>query len=171
MERTMLNTYLLKAMDAYPYVLEEAMEALSYALSFDSKNVQALCLLGKVYAEQMHDYEAAKECYAEAMANGMEMPFVYPDYIKTLVLNEDYNEAQKLLDFALTIKATDKGTLYLIQGQLFEKLGNNGKAIKALHKAGNLGLNNEFYEFVENEINRIKKKIKLKKKGETKKVK
>lgn len=169
MERTTLNTYLLKAMDAYPYVLEETLEALNYALSFDSKNVQALCLMGKVYTEQMRDYEAAKECYAEAVANGMEMPFIYPDYIRTLVLNEDYNEAQKLLEFALTIKATDKATLHLIQGQLFEKLGDNKSALNALYKARNLGLDNEFYEVVESEVSRVKKKIKFLKKAEKRK--
>ncbi|MEM6893242.1 MAG: hypothetical protein AAF554_06085 [Bacteroidota bacterium] len=163
MENTNFNRYLFKALEAYPYNLEEAIEALSYALSYDAKNVQALCLMGKIYTEQLGEYEAAKECYAEAMASNMDMPTIYPDYIRTLLWNEDYKEAKKLIDFALTVKATDKGTLHILRGQLFEGMRMYKKAIKAFETSKKFGYNNDFIRFAENEINRIKKKLPKKK--------
>src|SRR5690606_23864397 len=120
METSLNNTYLFKAIDAYPFCLEETIEALNYALSYDKNNVEALCLLAKVYAEQLRDYEAAKSYFAEALAVKMENPMVYPDYIRALICNEDYEEAQKLVDFAFTVKGTDKAVLHLLQGQLLE---------------------------------------------------
>ena len=82
MENSNFNRYLFKALEAYPYELDEAIEALGYALSYDAKNVQALCLMGKIYWEQLGEYEAAKECYAEAMASNMDMPTIYQDLLK-----------------------------------------------------------------------------------------
>ncbi|MBP6238275.1 MAG: hypothetical protein KA270_13100 [Saprospiraceae bacterium] len=47
-----IDRYLVKALDAYPYNLEEAIESLDYALSGDNNNAATLCLYGRVYAEQ-----------------------------------------------------------------------------------------------------------------------
>ena len=51
------NSYVFQAIDAYPYNLEETLEALNFALSYNEKDTQALCLMGRVYAEQLKDYE------------------------------------------------------------------------------------------------------------------
>lgn len=161
--------YLFKALDAYPYDLEEAIEALNYALSYDDKNAKALCLMGKVYAEQLGEYEAAKECYAQAMASHMEMPYIYPDYIRTLIMNEDYEEAQKLLDFAMALKAADKAVLYFYQGLLNEVQNEYKEAINAYKQAKKHGLNNEFIRRIEEEIRRVKGKLGKKKSKNKKK--
>ena len=163
MESNLNNMYLFQALDAYPYNLEATLEALNYALSYDDKNVQALCLMGRVYAEQLKDYETAKLYYAEAIAQDMGMPKTYPYYIETLIWNEDYEEAQKLLDYALTIKGIDKAVLYAKQGLLFERTGQFSKALKAYKTARKTGTYNGFIDFVEGEISRVKKKIKSKK--------
>ena len=47
------NNYLFKALDAYPYDLEETIEALTYALSYDEKNTVALCLMGRVLCRKL----------------------------------------------------------------------------------------------------------------------
>ncbi|WP_430967804.1 tetratricopeptide repeat protein [Spongiimicrobium sp. 2-473A-2-J] len=169
MERTNFNIYLFKALDAYPYNLEEAIEALNYALSYDAKNVQALYLMGKIYTEQLGEFETAKSCFSEALASGLDWPKIYPAYIRTLVLNEDYEEAQKLLDFAIVRKATDKGALYFYQGLLKEVQGEFKEAIKAYKQAKRHGLNNEFIRRVEEEISRVKGKFGKKKSKNKKK--
>ncbi len=161
--------YLCKALDAYPYDLEEAIEALNYALSYDDKNAKALCLMGKVYAEQLGEYEAAKECYAQAMASNMEVPYIYPDYVRTLIMNEDYGEAQKLLDFAMALKAADKAALYFYQGLLNEVQCEYKEAINAYKQAKKHGLNNEFIRRIEEEIGRVKGKLGKKKSKNKKK--
>ena len=45
---TLTNNYVFKALENYPYDLEEVMEALSYALSNDDNNTMALTLMGNL---------------------------------------------------------------------------------------------------------------------------
>lgn len=164
METNLLNNYVLKAIDAYPYELGEAVENLNYALSYEADNAYALYLMGQIQAEQLGDYEQAKLYYAEALANKMEFQNVYPKYIQVLLYNDDFNEAQKLIDFALTIKGIDKGHILSKQGQLFEMKQDYKKAIKVLKSAKVFGYNDGFISYINFEISRIKKKMKPNKK-------
>ncbi len=159
---------MLKAIDAYPYDLEETVENLNYALSYEANNAYALYLIGRLQAEQFGDYEKAKQYYAEALANKMDFQKVYPKYILVLIWNEDYEEAQKLIDFAFTIKGLNKAEVWLRQGQLLENLQAYKKAIKALKKATLFSCNDEFTGFINSEISRIKDKIKPKKQKSSK---
>ncbi|NQZ44658.1 MAG: hypothetical protein HRT65_10135 [Flavobacteriaceae bacterium] len=159
MERTNFNMYLFKALDAYPYELEEAIEALNYALSYDAKNVKALCMMGTIYAEQLGEYEAAKACFEEALEHDLESPYIYPDYIAVLILNEDLTQAQKVLEFALTVKGMDKAVLYNLQSWLFEKWRQYKMAIRAMEEVKAFSYNSDYQTYAENEIVRIKKKL------------
>ncbi|WP_407556431.1 tetratricopeptide repeat protein [Winogradskyella sp. 4-2091] len=173
MDTNLLNNYVLKAIDAYPYELEETVENLNYALSYEADNAYALYLMGRLQAEQFGDYEKAKQYYAEALANKLDFHKVYSKYILVLMWNEDYQEAQKLIDFALTVKGLNKGEVYLFQGQLYEILQKYKKALKALKLAKKHVYNNSFTSFIDSEIKRIKNKMKPKKtkKSENKKKK
>ncbi len=172
MDTNLLNNYVLKAIDAYPYDLEETVENLNYALSYESDNAYALYLMGRLQAEQLGNYEKAKQFYAEALASKMDFIRVYPRYIQTLLNNENFDEAQKLIDFALTIKGIDKGSIWSKQGQLYEIKQEFKKAIKALKKAKLFGYNDGFISYVDSEISRVKSKMKPnKKKSKNKKKK
>lgn len=168
MDTNLLNNYVLKAIDAYPYDLEETVENLNYALSYEAHNAYALYLTGRLQAEQFGDYEKAKQYYSEALANKMDFHKVYSHYILVLLWNEDYNEAQKLIDFAFTVKGLNKGSIHLHQGQLFECLQKFKKALKALKLAKKLSYNNSSISFIDSEIKRIQNKIKPKKTKKTK---
>ena len=159
----LLDKYLFQALDAYPYNLEEAVESLNYALSYDGKNPVALCLMGQVHAENLGDYETAKEYYQQALAEDMYALEVYPKYINVLLWNEDYEEAEKLIDFALTVKGTDKAVLYLGKGILHEQKKEYKKALKALKIAKQYTYNNYFMSNIEGEEKRIKNKMPNKK--------
>ncbi|NMH88953.1 tetratricopeptide repeat protein [Flavivirga algicola] len=171
MDTHLLNNYVLKAIDAYPYNLEETVENLNYALSYESNNVYALYLMGRLQAERFEDYEKAKQFYAEALANKMDFQKVYPRYIQALLWNDDLNEAQKLIDFALTVKGVDKGSIWDKQGQLFEIQAAYKAAIKAYKTAKTFGYNDAFISYINNEISRVKSKLKPKKKKSTSKKK
>lgn len=166
MENILNNIYLFKALDSYGYDLGETVEALQYALSFDPDNATALCLLGKIYRDEIQDYNLAKQCFEKALAANIEMPGLYPEYLYTLMQNYDYKEAQKLLDFALTLKNTDKAYLKLIQAQLFEAQQELKLALKSYKQSKKICLNNHFKRHVEGEIDRVKDKM-----GSTKKKK
>lgn len=175
MDTNLLNNYVLKAIDAYPYNLEEVVENLNYALSYESNNAYALFLMGRLQAEQFGDYEQAKLYYAETLANKMDFQKAYPHYIQVLLWNDDFDEAQKLINFSLTIKGIDKGSIWDKQGQLFEINHEYKKAIKAYKTAKTFGFNDSFIGYIDNEISRIKKKlkpdVKKKKKSASKKKK
>ncbi len=164
MDTHLLNNYVLKAIDAYPYDLEETVENLNYALSYESNNAYALFLMGKLQAEKIGDYETAKLYFAEALASKMDFQKVYPKYIQTLLWNDDLDEAQKLIDFALTVKGIDKGAIWDKQGQLFEIKEKYKAAIKAYKIAKTFGYNDSFINYINDEISRIKSKLKPKKK-------
>lgn len=169
METNTHNIYLFKALDAYPFELEEAVEALNYALSYDPNSVVALCLMANLHADQLRDFETAKYFFEAAMVSNMEMPGIYPDYIYTLIRNEDYEEAQKLLDFAMTLKATDKAVLEIMQGRILEIAEKYKEAIAAYKRALKKGLNTYFITYVDGELERVKKKLPKKKRKRKKK--
>ena len=168
MENNLNNNYLFQALDAYPYELEQTLEALNYALSYNPKDAHTLWLMGRVYAEQLRDFEVAKTYFEEAVTHQLELTKIYPYYILTLLWNEDYEEAQKLLDYALTLKSSDKAWLQLLQGQLYESQANYKAAKTAYKAATKLALNNCFITHVEAELGRLKKKVKPKHKKKTK---
>ena len=161
MENNLQNIYLFRAIEAYPWELEKAVEALNYALAYDPENVKALHLMAKVHYEQLGDYEMAKLYFESALASNIEAREIYPDYIRLLINNEDYEEAQKLIEFANTIKGVDKAGIALTQGQLFESLAKFEDAEEVLKKAKQLALNDDFINFVDNVLSRVKKKRKV----------
>lgn len=167
MDTNLLNNYVLKAIDAYPYDLEETVENLNYALSYENNNPYALYLMGRLQAEQFGDYEKAKFYYAEALANKMDFIKVYPRYILVLIWNHDYDEAKKLIEFAYTVKAVGKGELLVLEAQLFECQEAYKKALKTFKKAKLFVFNNSFSSFIDSEITRVKNKLKPKKKKKT----
>lgn len=169
METNLLNNYVLKAIDAYPYELEETVENLNYALSYEANNAYALYLMGRLQAEQLGDYEKAKYYYAEALASKMDFVKVYPKYILVLIWNEDYDEAQKLIDFALTVKGLNKGEVYVLQALLLEYKQELNAAIKTFKTAKRFSFNNNYISYIDAEITRIKNKKKPKKKKASKK--
>lgn len=162
--KTIANNYIFKALDAYPYDLAEAIEALTYALAYEEKNTSALCLMGRIYAESLYDYEKAKEYYAEALAENIHAFNIYPNYINVLLWNEDLDEAEKLIDFGITVKGSDKAVLYLKKAVFYETKKEYKKALKNVAKAKKHNYNNEFLYTIEEEEKRIKKKMALGKK-------
>jgi len=168
MDTNLHNIYLFKALDAYPYELETAIESLNYALSYEPNNAKALCLMAKIYAEQLGDYEKAKTLYAEALANNLEMGSIYPEYLRVLHANEDYEEAQKVLKFAFTVKGCDKAVLYSLEGQIQEALQNYKKALKSFKNAKIYAFNSECMAAINAEIERVKEKMPKKKKAKKK---
>lgn len=166
-----IDKYLFQALDNYPYSLEETVESLDYALSYDAKNTTALCLYARIEAEQLQNYEAAKNYFQEALAITIDAVAVYPYYLETLLLNEDYEEASKLIDFALTIKGINKKAILLKKVQLLERQQNIKEALQLLKEVKLFSFDNETYE-VEQLETRLKAKKELqqpKKKSKKKK--
>ena len=166
-----IDKYLFQALDNYPYWLEGTSEALDYALSYDAKNTAALCLYARIEAEQLQNYVVAKNYFQEALAINIDAVAVYPYYLETLLLNEDYEEASKLIDFALTIKGINKKAILLKKVQLLERQQNIKDALKLLKEVKLVSFDTDTYEVEQLETRLKAKKELLQPKKKTKKKK
>jgi tetratricopeptide (TPR) repeat protein len=126
------DKYVLKALDNYPYYLEETLESLSYALSYEETNTMALCLMGRMYAEQLYNFEKAKGYFVEALAYNLYAVEIYPHYINLLIQIEDYEAARKTIDFALKIRGINKSAILYSKIRLYEKLEKYKLALRTL---------------------------------------
>ncbi len=158
MEANTSNLYLFKALEAYPYELAQALESLNYALTYDPENVRALCLMAKIQDEQLGEYEVARSYYERALASRLDIPNVYPDFIRLLINYEDFDEAQKLIEFARTVKGIDRAGIELAQAQLFEVTALYNESLDSLKDAKQFAMNGEFIYYVDEVISRVKKK-------------
>lgn len=161
------NKYVLKALDAYPYNLEEASESLEYALSYDSEDTTALCLMGRMHGEIFKDFEASKNYYLEALAINVHAIEIYPHYINVLIWNEDYADAEKFIDFAMGVKGTDKAWLLYRKAGLYEQLKKWKQALKMIKKARSLATYNNILDCLKTLEERINTKTSEKKKNKS----
>ena len=168
MENNLHNVYLFRAIEAYPWELEKAIEALNYALSYDPENVKALSLMATIQIEQLGNYELAKSYYQKALSVSLEAPFIYPEYIRLLINYGDYEEAQNLIEFAVTVKGIDKAGIMLNQGLLHEVQEQFDLAENTLKEAKQLAMNNDFISYADDILSRVSKKHKFQKNKERK---
>lgn len=163
-----IDKYLFQALDNYPFWLEGTIESLDYAFSYDSKNTMVLCLYGRIQTEQLMNYEEAKSYFQEALAINIHALEVYPYYLQTLILNEDYEEAQKLIDFALTIKGINKTEIFVKKAILFEVQQKFKAALKEIKLAKLHSIQHDNDSGISETEKRIKNKMDLMKKKKPK---
>lgn len=157
------NKYYFQALDNFPYNLQETIEALNYALSYDGQNAETLCLLGRVYAEILKDYATAKNYFEEALQEKIDSVATPIPYIYCLINNDDFEEAEKLIAFALGIKGIDKATVFYQKSVVFEKKQLYKKALKELKLAKTYVFNDCFMTFLNRRTTFIKNKLKKQK--------
>lgn len=158
---TIADKYYLKAQEAADYDWGEVCESLNYALSYDENHCASLCLLGRVYAANLNQYPEAFECFDKVIAINSNYMDVYPVYAKYLIWADEIERANKLIAFALTIKGISKGCLFWLSAYAAETKKEYKIALKHLKKAKKHSFNDDYFSFIENEENRIKKKLKL----------
>ncbi|MDF2551537.1 MAG: hypothetical protein K0R77_812 [Chryseobacterium sp.] len=169
------SKYYFEALDNYPYSLPDCLEALNYALSYDPEDADSLCLMGRIYSEMLTDYEKAKLYFEEAMQCDVTNLNVPQYYIKCLLDNEDFHEAEKLIKYSLKIKGMDKSIIWLYRSLLSEKRGSLPNALKFLNEAEkycftscSLDLVRDRKKFVKSKMPKKLKQKQIKKKEETK---
>lgn len=156
------SKYYFDALDFYPYNLAECIEALNYALAYDPEDADALCLMGRIYSEQLKNYELAKQYFEEAMLCDVSNLNVPQYYISCLLINEDYHEAEKLINYSLKIKGIDKSNLWFYRALLSEKRGSFTNALKFLKQAEKYCFNSHSLDFVKNRKKFVKSKMEKK---------
>ncbi len=156
-----IDKYIFQALDSYPFSLEETIESLDYALSQDANNTMALTLYGRIYSEQLKDHEEAKRYFQQALAVNIHGLEIYGPYIESLIWNEDYQEADSLIDFALKIKGIDKSEILLKKVLLLESQIKIKEAKKALKLVELHNCNPNNFAIIDDFKDRIKNKLKI----------
>ncbi|MEG0761392.1 hypothetical protein [Chryseobacterium sp.] len=163
------SKYYFEALDNYPYNLPDCLEALNYALSYDPEDADSLCLMGRIYSEMLTDYEKAKLYFKEAMQCDVTNLNTPKYYIKCLLDNEDLQEAEKLINYALKIKGIDRSILLFYRALLSEIRGSFVNALKFLKEAEKYCLTSQSLDLMKNRKKFIKSKM-PKKLGDKKKM-
>lgn len=156
------NNYLIKALDYYPYNLEEALESLNYAMAYEENNPIALCLMGRVHLEIFKDYPLANSYFREALAANVDYLETYAYFLDCLLIQEEFEEMTKLLAFARKRKGIDRALLCYYEALLLEKQLKFKKAQKMIKEAMLLAQTTSFMSDLEEMKKRVEKKIALK---------
>ena len=160
MSVTLSDKYYLKALEAYPFDLSEAMESLNYSLSYNSDNAGAHCLLGQLYMLQLRKYEMAKHHFEQALISDISYTVTYEHYCLLLIELGEMKRAQKLIDYAMELKGINVSTILHRKGYLYEKQHKLKDAKKNYKKAYQNSCDEEERMFLLGELERVKTKIK-----------
>jgi tetratricopeptide (TPR) repeat protein len=138
------------------------VEALNYALAYESENAIALCLMGNVQAEFLKDHTQAKTYYQQAFSANNSYCELYPNYIECLCMLEEFDTALRLVDFALQVKGINKSEIYFKEAMVHERMHKFKKALQSLDKAILNARSNSFIHDVEEFQKLIERKQKVK---------
>ncbi len=153
------NKYYFEALDYFPYNMSECLDALNYALSYEPEDADSLCLMGRVYSEVLKDYETGKKYFEEAMQSNIGNVNTPKYYIECLLCNEDYKEADKLIEFALKIKGIDKAEILNCRSLLLERNGEYKQALALLKEAKKFSFCRSTLEILEDREKLVQNKI------------
>ncbi|WP_426476380.1 tetratricopeptide repeat protein [Chryseobacterium sp. CBSDS_008] len=153
------SKYYFEALDYFPFNISECMDALNYALSYEPEDADSLCLMGRVYSEILKDYETAKKYFDEAMQSNIGNINTPKYYIECLLNNEDYKEAEKLIEFALKLKGIDKAEMLNCKSSLLERKNEYKQALEILKDAKKFCYCSSMLEILEDREKMIKSKM------------
>lgn len=153
------NKYYFEALDYFPYNMAEWLDALNYALSYEPEDADSLCLMGRVYSEVLKDYETGKKYFEEAMQSNIGNINTPRYYIEFLLSNEDYEEAEKLIGYALRMKGIDKSEILNCKSLLMERKGEYKQALEQLKEARKFSYCRSSLEILEDREKLIKDKM------------
>lgn len=159
MSISLADQYYIKALDDYPYNLEEAIENIHYALSYDSEHTGALLLMGSFCMEYLHDYVEAESYFLNAMAVNPNIIKLNVKYAELLMMLGEFEKSEKLLIYCKTIKGCDFGYVLMAEGFLREHQKQYEWAIQTFQQAILNGYNSDFIAEVEKCISRVKTKV------------
>ncbi|MEP0263058.1 tetratricopeptide repeat protein [Dokdonia sp.] len=161
---TIADQYYLKASGSMGFFhsdWEGLCESLNYALSYEEAHAPSLCLLGKIQAEQLGNYEEGFSCFDKVIATNPDYKEVYTTYARILIWANELERAKKVVDFGLTQKNKDKAQLLWLIGYMHECKGEYKTSLTLLKEAKKETYDEYYFDFLDDEVKRIKKKRKL----------
>lgn len=158
MSITLADQYYLKAFDAYPYNLEETVENLNYALSYDEQHTSSNYLMGRLYMEKFLNYEIAEGYFIEAISSDPYHLKTCESYTQLLIRVKRFVEAKRLIQFSFGIKGVNLSKMYILEARVYEHERNYVKAKELLKLAMAEAFNQNLFNFLGDELKRLEQK-------------
>jgi tetratricopeptide (TPR) repeat protein len=168
MSITVADTYYLKAFDLYPYELDQVIEALNYAISYDNDHAGAHCLMGMLNMYQLGKYTDAENHFEKALSSDLNHTETYYSYINLLIQTGEYGKAKKLIKYAYKIKGINISRLKHNEGLIAEINYDYQKAKKYMTYAYDSSYRKAERDFLKDELDRISSKMRTQKKSGSK---
>lgn len=155
------DQYYIKALDSYPYDLSEAIESLNYALSYEPEHSGSHNLLGKMYWNEFQNIEKALYHYELALEADPCHISTYMEMIDLYSQNFKYDKALKIIRFACRLEGANMIILMHREAMIYELMGEHKIARKVLIQTKQLSTSNYDRNYLDEEMKRIKEKIKF----------
>jgi tetratricopeptide (TPR) repeat protein len=155
---TLADVYYLKALDEYDYNLEEVVENLNYALSYDQEHAGANYLMGKLYMEQFQKFDLAEDYFVASLVTEPEHIQTCESYAWLMIRTKRYQEALKLIQYTYTLKGITTPEVIRMEALVYELSRNYIKSKELLHEAMQESYDSVYIDFLENELERVEKK-------------
>lgn len=152
------DTYYLKALDNYPYDLDETVEALQYGLAINPEHPGLLTLQGKVFANELRSVEMAMQSFQAAIAYEPDYKQAYYELGMLLLRNGKMNRAVRIIQLAFKQFGNDQHEFLYLQAHHAEIEKRYDDAIELLETAKLNCYDTEGYDNYCDEIKRIKQK-------------
>jgi tetratricopeptide (TPR) repeat protein len=159
---TLADQYYYKARGLYPYNLDETIENLNFALGYDDEHVGANVLMAQILTDDVLDYDQAEAYYQKALAVDPTNAEVYLEYTRLLIIMKEFGKAEKLIEHTKGFKTVDLGKLYFYEGLKYEYQQNYEKALSFYDEALLETYNGQFMQYLNEAIERVKNKTRIK---------
>jgi tetratricopeptide (TPR) repeat protein len=166
MKSTQADQYFLKALDNYGYDMNETLESLEYALSYDDIHAASNCLMGCVQMFWIKNFKTAAHSFELALIGDKEYVDTYKYFSLLMIWTGNFERAEKLIIDGMKLKGMDKAILLSRKAMMYECNGRYKEAKQILKMAYHLSFNDSYTNFFDQELLRIKKKIKMRQKME-----
>lgn len=149
----------MQAYESYPYDLSETLEALSYAISYDSSHAGAHCLLGQLNFNELKQYSKAEYHFEQALISDINYVATYEHYAMLLIITGRYNKAQRLIKYAYSVTGINVAIILHREGLMHEYQHRLFMAKKFMKLAYTNSCNQEERSFFREELERVKTKL------------
>jgi tetratricopeptide (TPR) repeat protein len=159
---TIADQYYYKAKALYPYNLDEIVENLRFALSYDDEHIGANILMAQVYSDELNDYHQAEEYYQKALAADPSNVEVCLEYIRLLITMKAFSKAEKLIEHTKGFKSVDLARLFYFEGLKYEYQQDYDKALSLYEEALLETYNDQFMQYLNQAFERVQRKNQIK---------
>ena len=153
------DTYFLKASDNYDYNMEELIENIGYALSYDEEHAPTWWLQGRLLMYELKNYKGAIRCFEKAIFYDPTYIDTYKFYSLLLIWMCDFEKAQIIINKGKRVKGMPISIIIQRLAMIQEYQGKIGNAIRILNRGRLLSLTQNDFDFFNNEVIRLQRKV------------